>query len=178
MSRTIDLNPVIRITAGAVGKPGKRVFYMQAESDSRRITLLCEKQQVQALGLGIQEYLQELQQKHPHLLTPTASYIEADMELQEPLEPLFRVGQFGLGYDEESDRLILVAQEAQEEDAPPDSVADDATEVRFWATRSQILAFAQYGLSVSAKGRPICGNCLQPMDPEGHFCPRRNGHKY
>lgn len=174
MGSVIDLNPVNRITTGAVGKPGQRVFYVQAEGESRRITLLCEKQQVQALGRGLQEFLQELQQKHPNLLTPAGSYMETDMELQEPLEPLFRVGQFALGYDEDTDRVILVAQEAQAEDANP----DDATTVRLWGTRSQMLAMAQYGLEVASKGRPLCGNCLQPIDPEGHFCPRRNGHKY
>jgi uncharacterized repeat protein (TIGR03847 family) len=174
MGRVIDLNPINRITAGAVGKPGERVFYVQADGESHRITLVCEKQQVQALGQGIQEYLQELQRDHPELLTPTAGYLEADMELQEPLEPLFRVGQFALGYDQDSDRVIIVAQEAQGDEAN----ADDATTVRFWGTRSQMLAMAQYGLEVSSRGRPICGNCLQPIDPEGHFCPRRNGHKY
>lgn len=174
MGRVIDLNPINRITAGAVGRPGQRVFYVQAEGESQRVTLLCEKQQVQALGLGLQEFMQELQQKHSHLLTPSAGFLEADMELQEPLEPLFRVGQFALGYDEDTDRVILVAQEAQAEDANP----DEATTVRFWGTRSQMLAMAHYGLEVASRGRPICGNCLQPMDPEGHFCPRRNGHKY
>jgi uncharacterized repeat protein (TIGR03847 family) len=174
MARVIDLNPVTRITAGAVGKPGQRVFYIQAETPTQRITVLCEKQQVQALGLGVQEYLQEVQRDHPNLLTPSGSFLDADMELQEPLEPIFRVGQFGLGYDDESDRVILVAQEEQGEDANP----DDATTVRFWVTRSQLLAMAQHGAEVAARGRPLCGNCLQPIDPEGHFCPRRNGHRY
>ncbi|HLF01113.1 MAG TPA: DUF3090 domain-containing protein [Anaerolineales bacterium] len=174
MARVIDLNPVTRITAGAMGKPGQRVFYIQAETATQRIAVLCEKQQVQALGLGVQEYLQEVQRDHPSLLTPTGSFLAADMELQEPLEPLFRVGQFGLGYDDETDRVILVAQEEQGEDANP----DDATTVRFWATRSQLLAMAQHGMEVAARGRPICGNCLQPIDPEGHFCPKRNGHRY
>jgi uncharacterized repeat protein (TIGR03847 family) len=174
MARVIDLNPVNRITASATGKPGERIFYVQADAEARRVTLVCEKQQVQALGLGIQEYLQEIQRDHPDLLTPTASYLDADMELVEPIEPLFRVGQFALGYDQESDRVIIVAQEAQAEDANP----EEATTVRFWGTRSQMLAMAQYGLEVAARGRPICGNCLQPIDPEGHFCPRRNGHKY
>ena len=123
---------------------------------------------------GLQDFLQEVQQRFPNLLTPSGSYLDADMELQEPLEPLFRVGQFGLGYDEDNDQVILVAQETQPEEANP----DDATTVRFWANRSQMLALAQYGLNVTARGRPTCGNCLQPIDPEGHFCPRRNGHKY
>lgn len=189
MARVIDLNPITRITAGALGKPGKRVFYIQGDSDDQRVSLICEKQQIQALGVGLQEFLQDLQTKYPNLLTPTGSYIESDMELQEPIEPLFRVGQFALGYDEDSDRVILVAQEAQETpdqeeedvEATADSL-DNPTEegatVRFWATRSQMLAMAQFGLDTASKGRPICGNCLQPIDPEGHFCPRRNGHKY
>jgi len=31
---------------------------------------------------------------------------------------------------------------------------------------------------VAGQGRPICGNCGEPIDPEGHFCPKRNGHKH
>jgi uncharacterized repeat protein (TIGR03847 family) len=173
MAHVIDLNPVLRITTGAIGKPGKRVFYLQAEGESRRISLICEKQQVQALGVGLQEFLQDLQQRHPHLLSPSGSYLEADMELQEPVEPLFRVSQFGLGYDEETDRVILVAQEQSDDEATENSVT-----VRFWATRSQMMAMAAHGLGIASQGRPICGNCLQPIDPDGHFCPRRNGHKY
>jgi uncharacterized repeat protein (TIGR03847 family) len=175
MASIIDLKPITRITAGAVGKPGQRVFYLQAESAARRITLVCEKQQVQALSLGLQEFLQDLQRRFPHLLTPTGLFLESEMELQDPLEPLFRVGQFGLGYDEDTDRVILVAQEAETEEA---AEAPDSTTARFWGSRAQMLALAQHGLAVAAKGRPLCGNCLQPMDPDGHFCPRRNGHKY
>jgi uncharacterized repeat protein (TIGR03847 family) len=174
MGQVIDLNPVTRLTAGAVGKPGQRVFYIQGQTTSRTVTLLCEKQQVQSLGIGIENFLQEIQKKYPHLLTPSGSYFESDMELQEPLKPLFRVGQLALGYDEETDRMIIVAQEALPEDANP----DDASVVRFWASRSQMLAVAQWGMGVAQRGRPICGNCLQPIDPDGHFCPRRNGHKY
>ncbi|MEK7808081.1 MAG: DUF3090 domain-containing protein [Chloroflexota bacterium] len=174
MGQIIELNPVTRITTGAVGKPGQRVFYIQGQTKMQTVSLVCEKQQVQSLGVGIEEFVRELQKRFPHLLTPTVSYIEADMELHEPLEPLFRVGQLGLGYDEDTDRVIIVAQEAQAEEANP----DDATTVRFWGSRSQILTMAQWGLNVADKGRPLCGNCLQPMDPEGHFCPRRNGHKY
>lgn len=178
MARVIDLNPITRITTGAIGKPGKRVFYIQGETPDRRISLICEKQQVQALGVGIQEFLQELQTRHPELLSPSGSYLDADMELQEPVEPLFRVSQFGLGYDEDSDRVILVAQETADASEEEAESTEEGVTVRFWATRSQMMAMAQHGLGVASQGRPICGNCLQPIDPEGHFCPRRNGHKY
>jgi uncharacterized repeat protein (TIGR03847 family) len=38
-------------------------------------------------------------------------------------------------------------------------------------------AFAQRALAVVAAGRPPCPFCSNPLDPEGHICPRANGHK-
>ena len=32
------------------------------------------------------------------------------------------------------------------------------------------------GARVVASGRPPCPLCGQPLDPQGHICPRRNGH--
>ena len=49
--------------------------------------------------------------------------------------------------------------------------------VRFWVTPAQIRAFGIRGQELVAAGRPTCAMCGQPIDPEGHFCPRRNGHK-
>jgi predicted amidophosphoribosyltransferase len=28
------------------------------------------------------------------------------------------------------------------------------------------------------RGRPICPQCGEPMDPAGHFCPKKNGNKH
>lgn len=166
----IELNPVSRITAGAVGPPGKRVFYIQARYQSRLISLIVEKHQVQSLAIGLDEFLDELENRLPDLPEASAAYDSGEMELEQPLEPMFRVGQIGLGYDEESDRLILVARQLESE--------DEGTEVvRFWCTRSQLRAMCTWGLEVASRGRPICGNCGEPKDPEGHFCPKSNGHK-
>jgi uncharacterized repeat protein (TIGR03847 family) len=38
-------------------------------------------------------------------------------------------------------------------------------------------ALADYAMRVVEGGRPICGNCGRPIDPEGHFCPKSNGHR-
>ena len=46
----IELDPVDRITADAVGEPGERSFYLQARKGPMLITLLVEKQQVQLLA--------------------------------------------------------------------------------------------------------------------------------
>ncbi|MFQ5407029.1 MAG: DUF3090 family protein [Anaerolineales bacterium] len=175
MGQEIELSPVTRITANCVGPPGKRTFYIQARKDDEIVTLLCEKFQVQQLAAGIEQFVTELQEKFPDLPVAVVDYLEAEMELEEPLEPLFRVGQMGLGYDAENDLLVLVAQELVDEE---DGDEADSSSARLWASRSQMLSMGAYGSQVAAQGRPICGNCLQPMEPEGHFCPRRNGHQH
>jgi len=174
MATERDINPVTHLTTGAIGPPGKRVFYLQAHSESELITLILEKQQVQSLAVGLEEFLAELEKRLPGLSEASADYESEQMALEQPIDPLFRVGQIGLGYDDASDRLVLVVREvlAEEEDS------SQAQVVRLWCTRSQLRAMCYWGLEVAGQGRPICGNCGEPIDPEGHFCPKRNGHKH
>jgi uncharacterized repeat protein (TIGR03847 family) len=167
-----DLRPVNKITTDAIGEPGERVFYLQAQNDDQLVTLIIEKQQVQSLAIGVEQFLQDLQSRHPEISSASADFNEREMSLEKPIDPVFRVGQLGLGYDEETDLLILVARELPnvETEEETGSVA------RFWCTRSQIRAMCHWGLEVASRGRPICGNCGQPIDKDGHFCPKSNGH--
>ncbi|NIN63208.1 MAG: DUF3090 family protein [Anaerolineae bacterium] len=173
-STEYDLRPVERITTGAVGPPGKRVFYLQARKDRQLVTLIVEKTQVQSLAVGLEQFLADLRKRFPNLPEASSDYDEKEMELEKPFDPAFRVGQIGLGYDEESDLMVLVAREIQTEDENP----EEAAVARFWTTRAQIRAMTIWGLEVASRGREICGNCGQPIDTEGHFCPKRNGHKH
>lgn len=169
-----ELNPVRRITADAVGEPGKRVFYLQGRSDDHLLTLLVEKQQIQSLAIGVEQFLEDLEKRFPDLSSASGEYSENQMELEQPIEPLFRIGHIGLGYDEDVDMLVLVAREIQSDEEDEDNKAV----ARFWCTRSQLRAMCQWGLELASRGRPICGNCGQPIEPDGHFCPKRNGHKH
>ncbi len=171
-NEVIELNPITHITAGAIGEPGSRTFYLQARQGTQLVTLLCEKQQVAALALGVEQLLEQLAEKDPELAGTLDMVLDTDMELEEPLEPVFRVGQMGLGYDEEHHLLVLVAQEllAEGEDT------STASSARFWGTAAQMRTMARHAQDVVASGRPTCPLCGAPMDAEGHFCPRRNGH--
>jgi uncharacterized repeat protein (TIGR03847 family) len=169
-----EVNPVNSITTGFIGQPGRRVFYLQAEGASEVVTVIVEKQQVEALATGIEQFLTELVEKFPDLPEASADYVSSAMQLKVPVDPAFRVGQLGLGYDQERDLLVLVAQEVVAEGRDP----EEANTARFFATRAQMRALGAYGQELVKKGRPTCGNCGQPMDPEGHFCPRSNGHKH
>ena len=169
-----ELNPVEKITTGAIGPPGKRVFYLQGRTTEQQITLIVEKQQIQALAVGLEQFLTELHERLPELADSEGVYEEDAMALSEPIDPTFRVGHIGLGYDEDSDMLVLVAREIQ---LPEDDPAD-ASSARFWCTRTQLRQMCQWGLELADRGRAICGNCGEPIDPEGHFCPKSNGHKH
>ena len=166
-----ELNPVEAITAGAAGEPGHRVFYIQARTLDEIVTLVTEKEQVQLLARGIQQFLAELDEKFP----PPGEDKPVgplDLELRGPFEPNFRVAQMGLGYDSDADRVVLVVHELLPEESDPES----ASVARFWATRAQMRAMADHAQEVAARGRPICPLCGRPENPEGHFCPKRNGH--
>lgn len=173
-SITYEVNPVEHMTTGAIGPPGKRVFYIQGRGVDQLITLIVEKQQIQSLAIGLEQFLSELEERHPDLPEAEGDFSEGEMDLQEPIDPLFRVGHMGLGYDEETDMLVLVAREIQ----PPEGDPEEAAVVRFWCSRAQLRQMCHWGLEVAQRGRPICGNCGQPIDSEGHFCPKSNGHKH
>ncbi|KAB8143569.1 DUF3090 family protein [Chloroflexia bacterium SDU3-3] len=163
---TYDLDPVSRITINAVGKPGQRTFYIQARRGPQLVSVVAEKEQVQALAQHIEQFLEELTEKNPLLSASDEFLLISDMSLEEPLEPAFRVAQIGLGYDEARDMVILLLQGLDDEDNAPTA--------RMSATREQMRALSQHTQQVVSKGRKICGNCMRPIDPEGHFCPRMN----
>ena len=170
----IDLQSLTHITTDAIGQPGKRVFYIQGWQGTRTVTLIVEKIQLQSLAIGLEQYLEEIHKKFPQLPEALSHYDEEKMRIIPPVDPLFRVGELGLGYDAERDLIVLVARELIAEDQNP----EDAKVVRFWCTRTQIRAMCHWGMEIAARGRPICPQCGEPMDPEGHFCPKKNGHKH
>jgi uncharacterized repeat protein (TIGR03847 family) len=60
-------------------------------------------------------------------------------------------------------------------------VLDDAEEgpdaVRVFLTPESARQFATRSTRVISAGRPPCPLCDEPLDPEGHICPRTNGYK-
>lgn len=172
-NRSFELNPVTRITVNAIGEPGSRTFYLQARKGASLVSLVAEKEQVSALCLALQQMLDELRTKQPK----GANYMRLtmDMDLEQPFTPEFRIGRLGLGYDEDTDLIVLVVSEL----LPEDMEQEEASTVRFFCSRAQIDALSRHGMEVVSKGRPLCPLCGKPMDADGNvigFCPRRNGH--
>jgi len=198
MTHSFDFASPDLFTAGAVGAPGQRVFYLQARQDDTLVTLKCEKEQVRALA----EYLGRLLER----LSAASTAGGADLALVEPVMPAWIVGSIGVGYDEASERVVLVIEEAREQDeeeteeagedepeeptaaeparAPePEAESQEAEEEagdrasgRVRLTRAQVAAFVERARRLVDAGRSTCRFCGRPMNPGGHKCARTNGH--
>jgi len=170
----IDVDPCDHITGDAIGQPGQRVFYIQAFQAEKTYCVIIEKTQLQSLSVGVEQFLAEVARQNPNLEEASADYVEDQMRIHPPVDPLFRVGEIGLGYDQARDRVVLFVRELLTEEQDPES----GGVIRFWVTRSQMRRMARWGAEIAQRGRPICPQCGQPMEPEGHFCPKKNGHKH
>lgn len=175
MTKLIELRPVDHITTDAIGPAGQRVFYIQAWKEERIVAVIVEKVQVQSLAVAIEQFLAELNTKHVDLPNASADFDEEQMHIHPPVDPLFRTAEIGMGYDAEQD---LVALELREGVEAPEASSDDLQVARLWCTRSQIRSMANWGIEIASRGRPTCPQCGEPMDPAGHFCVKKNGHKH
>ena len=172
----MEINPAEHITTDAIGQPGQRVFYLQGwkEGDPHPTTVILEKIQLQTLASGLEQMLTTISEQKPELPPVEAHYEDEKMRIIPPVDPLFRVGEIGLGYDSDTGLLLLLAREVVMEGSDP----LEAAVVRFWISRQQARNLAAWGMEVVQSGRPICPQCGQPMEPEGHFCPKKNGNRH
>lgn len=183
-------DPPERFIAGTVGQPGQRAFFLQAREGSRLATVLLEKEQVAALAERLDALLDEVIRQTggaaPVPALPPAELEDAE-PLEQPIQEDFRVGTLTLAWDGTDDRVVI---EAFAEGAdPPDDAAgeepasedvEELTEGRdvlvVRITGATARAFVKRAQALVAAGRPPCPLCALPLDPEGHVCPRQNGH--
>ena len=170
MGTSFDLPEPDRFTAGTVGPPGQRVFYLQASAEGHVVTLRLEKAQVAALA----EYLASVLADLP---TPEDESLPDDLELAEPVVAEWVVGQIGVVFDEERDRMVVQAEELLDEEGGEAGAEPDPGVARFALTRAQVAAFVGRAAELVAAGRPPCPLCGRPLDPAGHACIKTNGHR-
>ena len=100
----IELNQVDFVTIDTIGPPGQRTFYLQAAQEDTIVTLIIEKEHAAAISVAITRVLERLE-------GTVDEPKPANMDLIQPVQPLFRVGKLELGYDEMRDMLVIRAEE-------------------------------------------------------------------
>ena len=177
-----DYDPPERFVAGTVGEPGDRTFYLQASAGTRVTSVALEKQQVQVLAERVDDLLDEVVRQTGGE-APVPALAPADLEdmapLTGPVEEDFRVGTMSLVWDVEAQRVVIECLEVGQEATPEGDLepSPDSSLLRVRLTGAAARAFAKRAGAVVAAGRPPCPFCGNPLDAQGHVCPRANGHR-
>jgi uncharacterized repeat protein (TIGR03847 family) len=180
-----------RFVAGTVGQPGERTFFLQAREGNRITSVVCEKAQVSVLAEHLDRVLDEVQRRSAGQVdVPPASSAARDTDpLDAPINEEFRVGTMTIAWDPSIDRIVIELfsnVDVEDEERPeetsspaaeePDEIeADEVFVVKI--TASYARDFVARAQALVAAGRPSCPFCLQPIDPQGHICPRANGYR-
>ncbi len=168
MSESFTFDDVQHFTAGTVGEPGARVFYIQAAPvGGTPVSLKCEKQHVGALAEYLSGVISDLPPTEPS---------DASMDLVEPVLAEWVAGTMSVAYDAEADRIVLVIEELVDESGlDPDGPVPDPASLRLRLTRGQVVSYIQHATDLVEAGRPACPLCGHPKGPD-HACPKTNGH--
>lgn len=146
MSVYFEFAEVLDFTAGAVGEPGQRTFYLQASDDERVVAVKCEKQQVAAIAQYLRRILADLEPA-PGPTSVTASTIS------EPLVAAFTLGSIGLGFDPDSDQFVV-----QLDELVPGDLDDDAQDEDDEEPGTPHAGGATSGEAEVDRGRCACGS--------------------
>jgi uncharacterized repeat protein (TIGR03847 family) len=179
MDNVIELDGVDALGAGAIGEPGQRVFYIQADKSDARLTVVVEKEQVALLAEEAVAFLDRIGLEYPEEPAESATLHPSAAQVTEPAVPLFRARMIGLGFEPDRKLVLLELRERAEDDDEDEVPVEDALPeegyvARIFATRAQVRAMAARGAEAVSSGRPLCQLCNFPMDPQGHICPRWN----
>lgn len=180
--RRYIFDPPERFVAGTVGEPGSRTFFLQARDGDRVVSVALEKVQVSVLSERLVDLLAELGRRGVAAVTAPVDTSADVAPLDEPINEAFRAGSLTLGWDVAAERVLLEARaldadgDAIDPDEDDDEDEDGPDLLRVRLTADAARAFVDRATRVVASGRLPCPLCGAPLDPQGHICPRRNGH--
>lgn len=177
-----------RFVAGTVGEPGQRTFFLQARQQNRLTSVVVEKQQVEVLAEHLERILDELVKLADNSVDiPPTRVAARDLDpLDAPLEADFRAGTMTIAWDGNRDAVQVELFSVEEVDDLDEaeqlfatldetSVAKESMVVVI--TPDQARDFSARARGLVNAGRPACPFCAQPINPEGHICPRANGYR-
>jgi uncharacterized repeat protein (TIGR03847 family) len=177
-----------RFVAGTVGQPGERAFFLQAREGNRITSVACEKQQVSVLAEHLDRVLDEVVRRSTGsaAVPPSTTKAKDTDPLDAPITEEFRVGTMTIAWDPSINRIVIElfsnvdveedeAAEVAEAEESDQVSADEVFVVKI--TASYARDFVARANALVSAGRPPCPFCLQPLDPQGHICPRSNGYR-
>jgi len=181
MSRTIHLfDPPDRFSAGTLGEPGSRTFFLQAVQGPKVVSVILEKSQLSAITERLAYLLRAL--KKNHISGERVGDESHDTTLSLPILEEFRVGLIALTWLEDRGIISLTLQALTSDGEMGEEISDEEEEdapdiLRVNMSVQMAAAFANRSELLISAGRPPCPFCSLPLDPNGHLCPRENGYR-
>lgn len=148
----------------AIGEPGSRRFRIVVVINGITWILWMEKQQVQALGMAMEQILEFMPVR-----SAFPDWTLTKIEFDEDTDLQFRVGRIEMGFDAEESMMVIAAHDIHQEDM------DGEPNMRFRMNLQLARAFSEEAADLMTKGRPLCPMCGLPKEEE-HICPEQNGH--
>ncbi len=168
-----------RFLAGTIGQPGEREFFLQVVDGRRVLSVACEKQQVAVLADRLGSLITEVARRFGAQAGDPPAGAD-DAALSTPVDAEFRVGTMGLAWDGEGSQVIVELLALSEEEVGEEVVLEDREDgpdaLRVFLSLAEARDFADHAQRVVAAGRPPCPLCGNPLDADGHICPRLNGY--
>ncbi|PKB83095.1 MAG: hypothetical protein BZY88_03245 [SAR202 cluster bacterium Io17-Chloro-G9] len=162
-----------RVEAETFGEPGQRTFRLNLDAGEAHCTVWLEKEQLFQLGVYLQDAVEAISEEEKGR--------ESQPQEQEwsggGEEVDFKAGQMLITHDKPANSFYLLAYERENPEAEPsETETQDPVSVSFSISPTQAQALSEDALRICAAGRPNCFLCGEPINPEGHVCPRSNGH--
>ena len=186
--RRYIFDPPERFVAGTVGEPGDRTFFLQAREGARVVSVALEKVQVSVLAERLGELLggagPSRRRRTPRPRPPIRRRPTTPRPLDEPLNEAFRAGSLTLGWDVgrgagpargRAPRTRTARPIDPDDDDDEDEDGPDLLRVRLSAGRGPGLRRARDPRRGAPAGCPARCAARRSI-PQGHICPRRNGH--
>lgn len=161
------LGPLAHIEAETFGEPGQRTFRLVVEAGAARGLVWLEKDQLFQLAVYLQGAVQGLSREdRTRRSTPRdPTWPGAPTSID------FKARRVLVSHDQANAAFYLQAHQDDEDEPDP-----NASSVSFWINPDQAETLAEVALRLCAAGRPRCFLCGLPINPDGHMCPRSNGH--
>ena len=164
-----DLGLVDSLTPESIGEPGQRTFKITATSSRGEAIVWMEKEQLFQIGVSVKQLTAT--RKEP---SQPAEFVPDSPAGPFPIAAEFNTGELALKHDGASDVFTLEAKSGESDEENPSTEPDS---VQFSFTRRLGEQMADRALEIVAAGRRPCPLCGGPINPDGHFCVKVNGHR-
>jgi uncharacterized repeat protein (TIGR03847 family) len=155
------------LVIGTIGLPGEREFFLQVGNGENVSSFALEKSQAEGLARKSIQLLQDLNLKK--------QVDNHRFQLITPLESEFQIGVITITWRPESERFHIEVEGI--EDAGENGFARESQGLEIIVSPDLLTAFSSHTLEVVAAGRQPCIFCGNPVNSDGHLCPRSNGYR-